>query len=232
MSKVSIKNLKYRYPTSEKDILKGVSLEIPEGKVTALLGPNGSGKTTLMRIIIGYITPTSGTVYINGINILDNPQYARKNIGYLPENNPLYMDMYVYEYLHFIGSIKKTQNLRKRIKEVLEIVGLEEYVKFKIGALSKGYKQRVGLAAALINDPPILILDEPTSGLDPIQVLGIRNLIKSMSGNKTIIFSTHILPEAEKIADFIVIMHKGRLLAAEASSELSSLPVNSKIMVV
>jgi len=212
--------------------LRSVSFEVPCQGITVLLGPNGSGKTTLMRILMGYINPDCGIAKVGGYDIINQKTQVRRICGYLPENNPLYMDMYVREYLNFIGKIKKTPQLKRRIEEVLNMTGLETHANKKIKELSKGYRQRVGLASAIINDPPFLILDEPTSGLDPIQVLEIRALIKNMGKDKTILLSTHILPEAEKLSDYVIIIHRGQILAQKTISEILNMTKPKKIMVV
>jgi len=212
--------------------LRNVSFDVPCQGITVLLGPNGSGKTTLMRILMGYINPDCGIAKVGDYDVITQKTQVRKICGYLPENNPLYMDMYVREYLHFVGKIKKTPQLKSRIEEVLNMTGLETHANKKIKELSKGYRQRVGLASAIINDPPFLILDEPTSGLDPIQVIEIRALIKNMGKDKTILLSTHILPEAEKLSDFVIIIHKGQILAKKTIDEILKMTQPKKIMVV
>ncbi|MEK7079484.1 MAG: ABC transporter ATP-binding protein [Patescibacteria group bacterium] len=189
----------------DKTVLHNVSFEAKKGEIIGFLGPNGAGKTTTMRIILGYLTPTSGSVKINGLNPQEDRIKILSTVGYLPENNPLYPEMKVKEYLHFVASLKKEEN----IDGIVTDVALEEVLKTKIEELSRGYKQRVGLAAALCGNPDILILDEPTSGLDPIEQEKIRDLIKKLSKNKTIIFSTHILSEIEEIADKVIIIHRG-----------------------
>ena len=216
----------------ERHALLNVSVSIPSNCITALLGPNGSGKTTLMRILIGYLKPDSGTAKIMGIDVATNSIAVKQITGYLPENNPLYSDMFVKEYLLFIGKIKKAENLKRRLEEVIEITGIGNYYKSKIKELSKGYRQRVGIAASLINDPPVLILDEPTTGLDPIQVLEIRSLIRKIARNKTILFSTHILPEAEKTSDFVVIIHRGRIHACKKTDEIVNMNKKNRVLVV
>ena len=189
----------------DKTVLHNVSFEAKKGEIIGFLGPNGAGKTTTMRIILGYLTSTSGSVKINGLNPQEDRIKILSTVGYLPENNPLYPEMKVKEYLHFVASLKKEEN----IDGIVTDVALEEVLKTKIEELSRGYKQRVGLAAALCGNPDILILDEPTSGLDPIEQEKIRDLIKKLSKNKTIIFSTHILSEIEEIADKVIIIHRG-----------------------
>lgn len=179
-----------------------------EGEIIGFLGPNGAGKTTTMRLILGYLLPTEGKVSINNLDPHTNRIEVLKQIGYLPENNPLYQEMKVQEYLEFIASIKEGTSL----SEIVSQVGLQEVMSKKIEELSRGFKQRVGLAAALLGDPDILVLDEPTSGLDPLEQEKIKNLIKSLANKKTIIFSTHILSEAEEVATKLVIINKGKIL--------------------
>ena len=188
-----------------------ISFEAKAGEIVGFLGPNGAGKSTTMKIATCYLSATSGNVEVCGYNVQHNPMEVRQNIGYLPEHNPLYLDMYVKEFLEFIGGIYdlKGQNLQKRILEVIELFGLTLEYKKKIGQLSKGYRQRVGLAQALIHDPKVLILDEPTTGLDPNQLAEIRGVIRNIGKEKTVIFSTHILQEVEAICDRVVIINHG-----------------------
>ena len=193
--------------------LDDVSFEIKSGEIIGFLGPNGAGKTTLMKIITGFIPPTEGDVFVNSLNVMQEPMAVRKIIGYLPEQNPLYQDMYIVEFLNFTAGIYEIKNRVERIEEVIALTGLEPEINKKIGALSKGYKQRVGLAQAIIHDPQVLILDEPTSGLDPNQIIEIRNLIKKLGKEKTVLLSTHIMQEVEAICDRIVIINKGQIVA-------------------
>ena len=188
-----------------------ISFEAKAGEIVGFLGPNGAGKSTTMKIATCYLTATSGNVEVCNYNVQKNPLEVRQNIGYLPEHNPLYLDMYVKEFLEFIGGIYglKGQSLQKRISDVIELFGLTLEYKKKIGQLSKGYRQRVGLAQALIHDPRVLILDEPTTGLDPNQLAEIRQVIKNIGKEKTVIFSTHILQEVEAICDRVVIINHG-----------------------
>ena len=202
--------------------LDNVSFTIHPGEVVGLLGPNGAGKSTLMKIIACFIPPTKGDVFVDGMNIVEHSLDVRKKIGYLPENNPLYTDMYVKEYLEFIGGIYKIKDkISKRINKIIEVTGLELEQNKKINALSKGYKQRVGLAQALIHDPDVLILDEPTSGLDPNQLLEIRNLITEIGKKKTVILSTHIMQEVEAICQRAIIIDSGKIVADDLTSNLS-----------
>lgn len=199
------------------------SFQANDREILGLLGPNGAGKTTAMRILTTYLHPTSGTAKIDGVDILENPVKIRKNIGYLPETAPLYADMQVNDYLRFVGESRGLGGavLTKRLKWVKEACQIEFIWKHTVSELSKGYKQRVGLAQALIHDPKVLILDEPTSGLDPLQIIGIRDLIRNLAKEKTVIFSTHILSEVEAIANRIVIVNEGKKVAQGTFAELS-----------
>ena len=198
------------------------SFQARDKEILGLLGPNGAGKTTAMRILTTYLYPTSGTAKVEGQDILENPVEVRKRIGYLPETAPLYVDMRVDDYLRFVGEARGLggMNLTKRLKWVQEACDISFIWKHTVAELSKGYRQRVGLAQALIHDPKVLILDEPTSGLDPLQIIGIRELIKNLAKEKTIIFSTHILSEVEAIADRIVIVNEGKMVAQGTLKEL------------
>jgi len=211
----------------EQKALDNVSFDINNGEIVGFLGPNGAGKSTLMKIITGYIPATEGEVLINGMNILENPIEIRKKLGYLPEQNPLYFDMYIVEYLEFVAGIYGIKNKKARIDEIVSLTGLEPEINKKIGTLSKGYKQRVGLAQAIIHDPEVLILDEPTSGLDPNQIIEIRNLIKNLGKEKTVILSTHIMQEVEAICDRILLIKKGVLLANDKAEDFAHLNSNS-----
>ena len=197
----------------KQKVLNTISFEIGAGEVVGFLGPNGAGKSTMMKILTGYITQSEGEVRVCGINVLNNSIESRKKIGYLPENNPLYLDMYVREFLSFIADIHKVKNKKDRVNEMIELTGLSPEKSKKIRQLSKGYRQRVGLAAALIHDPEVLILDEPTTGLDPNQLKEIRVLIKSIAAKKTIMLSTHIMQEVEAICDRAIIIRKGEIVA-------------------
>jgi ABC-2 type transport system ATP-binding protein len=213
--------------------LDNVSFEVGAGEVVGLLGPNGAGKSTIMKIITCFIPPTSGTVSVSGFDVLGQSIEVKKIIGYLPENNPLYPDMYVKEYLEFIAGLHKLTSISKsRVVEMIETTGLGDEQNKKIGALSKGYKQRVGLAQALIHDPQVLILDEPTSGLDPNQLLDIRNLIKEIGKEKTIIFSTHIMQEVEAVCDRIIIIDKGKIVADDSTENISRMSAGNEIISV
>lgn len=203
-------------------VLDKVNINIGKGEVVGLLGPNGAGKSTLMKILTGYIPPTSGDASVYGFDVLFHSEDLKKIVGYLPEHNPLYPDMYIKEYLEFIAGIHKLgKNAPKRIREMIEITGLGPEQNKKIGTLSKGYKQRVGLAQALIHNPEVLILDEPTSGLDPNQLLEIRELIKGIGKEKTVILSTHIMQEVEAVCSRAIIINLGKIVADGPTSELS-----------
>lgn len=200
----------------------GISFSVAEGEILGFLGPNGAGKSTTMKIATGYVPPTSGTVKVGGHDVTENALEVKKIVGYLPENNPLYTEMYIHEYLSFICEIHglRGKQLKERKAEMVQLCGLEREQYKKIGTLSKGYRQRVGLAQALIHDPQVIILDEPTTGLDPNQILEIRGLIKTISKNKTVIFSTHIMQEVQALCDRIVIINKGKIVADKLVSEL------------
>jgi ABC-2 type transport system ATP-binding protein len=199
-----------------------ISFEAGRGEILGFLGPNGAGKSTTMKIATCYLPPSSGKVKVCGYDVMEQPLQVRKQVGYLPEHNPLYLDMYVHEYLQFIGALYqlKGKALRERVKEMVELCGLTIEQNKKLGELSKGYRQRVGLAQALIHDPAVLILDEPTTGLDPNQLVEIRNLIKRISRQKTVIFSTHIMQEVQALCDRVIIINRGSIVADSPVSEL------------
>ena len=201
-----------------------VSFKAEKGQILGFLGPNGAGKTTTMKIITCFLPPDEGKVELDGFNIFDHPTEIRRKIGYLPEHNPLYTDMYIWEFLEFAGRLCGMENrsLKKRIPQIIEMTGLGPEQHKKISMLSKGYRQRVGLAQALIHDPQVLILDEPTTGLDPNQIIEIRELIRGIGKEKTIIFSTHILSEVEAIADRVVIINRGKIVADESMEEMQA----------
>lgn len=192
-----------------------ISFEAVAGEILGFLGPNGAGKSTTMKIATGYLPPSEGAIEVCGFDVAGQSIDARKNLGYLPEHNPLYLDMYVHEYLRFIGTLHgmKGEQLKARVKEMVVLCGLTVEQNKKIGTLSKGYRQRVGLAQALIHDPKVLILDEPTTGLDPNQILEIRNLIRKISVEKTVIFSTHIMQEVQALCSRVIIIDKGQIVA-------------------
>ena len=203
--------------------LQGLTFQVPKGQVVGFLGPNGAGKSTTMKILTGYAGQTSGSAAVAGIDVQTDPVAARQNIGYLPESNPLYEEMMVKEYLDFIAEIRKIPTDRKnvRIKEVVERCGLGNMIGKDIGHLSKGYRQRVGLAQAILHDPDLLILDEPTSGLDPNQIVEIRNLIREIGEEKTVIMSTHILSEVQNTASRVLIINEGKLVADDSPENLT-----------
>ena len=208
--------------------LDHVSFEIHPGEVVGLLGPNGAGKSTLMKIVTGFLPASEGEVFVKGINVSENSREARKLIGYLPENNPLYPEMYVREYLEFAAEISGITNKKKeKIDRIISLTGLEPEKKKTIGLLSKGFRQRVGLAQALIHDPDVLILDEPTTGLDPNQIVEIRELIRESGREKTVILSTHIMQEVEAICDRVIIIHNGQIRLDGKAAEVSRLLSNS-----
>ena len=204
----------------EQAAVKGISFSVKSGEIVGFLGPNGAGKSTTMKMITGFIPATSGEILVSGMPVGTDQLNPKQKIGYLPENNPLYLDMYVREYLDFVAGIYKLSNRSERVDLMIDTLGLEIEQNKKIGALSKGYRQRVGLAQAMIHDPEVLILDEPTSGLDPNQLVEIRELIKSIGKEKTLMLSTHIMQEAEAICDRVVILSKGEIVADTPTQRL------------
>ncbi|MBA4851780.1 gliding motility-associated ABC transporter ATP-binding subunit GldA [Emticicia sp. BO119] len=217
---IKVQNLSKVYGTQRA--VDNISFQVNKGEIIGFLGPNGAGKSTTMKILTGYIPATEGTAEVNGFDVRNSPMQVKTSIGYLPEHNPLYLDMYVKEFLDFAGSLYglKGRTLQIKIDETIERVGLGLEKHKKIGQLSKGYRQRVGLAQALIHNPDVLILDEPTTGLDPNQLVEIRDLIKNVGRDKTIIFSTHIMQEVEAICDRVVIINRGKIVADSTLSEL------------
>lgn len=217
---IDVQSLSMRY--GKFQALENVSFQARPGEILGLLGPNGAGKTTLMRILTTYLHPFSGTAKIEGIDLLENPLEVRRRMGYLPETAPLYPDMRVDAYLKFVGEARglDSATLKKRLEWVRSSCHVKNFWKHFIGELSKGMKQRVGLAQALLHDPEVLILDEPTSGLDPLQILEIRALIQSLAAKKTIVFSTHILQEVEVLASRVVLVNQGHLVAQGTIQEL------------
>lgn len=197
-----------------------ISFSIDKGQIVGFLGPNGAGKSTTMKMITGYLSPDAGEIFVNGIDVVKDPMSAKKKIGYLPESNALYYDLYVREYLAFVAELHAISNKKQRVEEVIELTGLTLESKKQVGQLSKGYKQRVGLAAALLHDPDVLILDEPTSGLDPNQIVEIRNVIREQGRDKLVLFSSHILQEVEAICDRVIIINKGKIVADDKLSSL------------
>lgn len=215
---ISITNVSKKY--GNQLALNNVTFTINTGEVVGFIGPNGAGKSTMMKIICGYIPQTQGEVKIDEKDIREHSVAIRKTIGYLPENNPLYLDKYVKEYLSYVAGIYKIKNKQNKINEIIQKTGLEREQHKKIGALSKGYRQRVGLAQAMIHDPNVLILDEPTSGLDPNQIIEIRNLISEAGRERTVMLSTHIMQEVEAICDRIVIIDKGQIIADDRTEAI------------
>ncbi len=216
---ISVSSLSKNF--GEVRAVNNISFSIRKGEITGLLGPNGAGKTTTLRMLTCYLKPTSGTINVEDFNVNENPDEIRKMIGYLPESAPIYSEMMVYDYLNYIRRIRNIEST-ERIKEIAHICGLNEVMHKNVAELSKGYKQRVGLAHAMLSDPQILILDEPTSGLDPNQIIEIRNLIKEIGKEKTVILSTHILSEVEATCDRVIIIDKGEIVADNQTSELIS----------
>ncbi len=227
---IEVKNLLKVY--GEQKAVNNISFKVDKGEIVGFLGPNGAGKSTTMKIITGYLQQTKGQAFVSGVNVSEEPLITKKKIGYLPEANALYYDMYVREYLGFIAELHGIENKKSKIENVIQLTGLTIESKKKIGQLSKGYKQRVGLAAALIHNPEVLILDEPTSGLDPNQIVEIREVIKQQGKNKTVLFSSHILQEVEAICDRVIIINKGEIVADDKLSSLQSRNKNKHSVLV
>jgi len=217
---ISVNNLSKIYGSQKA--VNNISFTINKGEIVGFLGPNGAGKSTTMKIITGYLKADGGNAVVCGITVDENSNETKKKIGYLPEANPLYYDMFVREYLEFVGNVHKVGSLKEKVENVIATVGLQIEANKKISQLSKGYKQRVGLAAALIHNPDVLILDEPTSGLDPNQIVEIREVIKELGKNKTVLFSSHIMQEVEAICDRVIIINKGNIVADDKLSNLRS----------
>jgi ABC-2 type transport system ATP-binding protein len=217
---IEVNNLSKHF--GQQKAVDDISFQVKRGEIAGFLGPNGAGKSTTMKILTGYIPPSGGSASVAGKNVILDPMDVKARTGYLPEHNPLYLDMYVHEYLEFVSGIYKLSATKQktRIPEIISMCGLSLEQNRKIEELSKGYRQRVGLAQALIHDPEVLILDEPTSGLDPNQLVEIRKLIKDISANKTVIFSTHILQEVEALCDRVIVINKGKIVANDALSNL------------
>ncbi|HEY4787362.1 MAG TPA: ATP-binding cassette domain-containing protein [Bacteroidales bacterium] len=227
---IVVKNLTKKY--GPQKAVDDISFEVKTGEILGFLGPNGAGKTTTMKAIVSYISPNSGTIEVGGISVLSNADEIKKFIGYLPENNPLYEDMPVLDYLYFVAELQNipVPRIKGRILEMVKTCGLEAEKHKKIGELSKGYRQRVGLAQALIHDPQVLILDEPTSGLDPNQIVEIRELIRSIGKEKTVILSSHILAEVEATCDRIMIISKGKIVANGSPEQLRKQATGREIL--
>jgi len=224
---IVVENLSKTYGT--QNAIDGISFQASPGSVLGFLGPNGAGKSTTMKILTSYIPQSSGTASVCGMDVSTHSMEVRRNIGYLPEHNPLYLEMYVREALSFISSVYKLENSKKRMDEVIELCGLGEEQNKKIGTLSKGYRQRLGLAQAIFSDPAVLILDAPTSGLDPNQVIGIRNLITELGKTKTVILSTHIMQEVEAVCEQVIIINKGKIVADDKLSSLKEVHQNKSL---
>ncbi len=227
---VKVKNITKLY--GKQKALDNVSFEVASGNVVGFLGPNGAGKSTMMKIITCFLPQSSGTAEVVGYDVNENSVEVRRQVGYLPEHNPLYLDMYVKEYLHFVGGIYLNKNLDNRVREMIDITGLGVEQNKKIGALSKGFRQRVGLAQALIHNPKVLVMDEPTSGLDPNQLSEIRTLIKNIGKEKTVILSTHIMQEVEAICDRVIIINKGKIVADDNTKILRQQTANSYSVII
>lgn len=217
---IKVENITKIY--GDQKALDDVSFEVNSGEIVGFLGPNGAGKSTMMKILTCFIPQTEGKASVCGFDVSEQSLEVRKQVGYLPEHNPLYLDMYVKEYLEFIGGLHHIKNIKQRIAEMIEITGLQVEQKKKIGALSKGYRQRVGLAQALIHDPKVLILDEPTTGLDPNQLAEIRNLIIEVGKQKTVMLSTHIMQEVEAVCDRVIIVNQGKVVANDETAVLQN----------
>ncbi len=215
----------------EQKAVNDISFSIKTGEVVGFLGPNGAGKSTTMKILTCFIPPTAGTASVCGYDVMDDPIEVRRRVGYLPEHNPLYLDMYVKEFLAFIGGIHKLSNLSKRVGEMIDLVGLGSEQHKQIGALSKGYRQRVGLAQAMIHNPEVLILDEPTSGLDPNQLVEIRELISTIGREKTVMLSTHIMQEVEAICNRVIIINKGEIVADDSAAHLARYREDARVTI-
>ena len=210
--------------------LDNISFEINSGEVVGFLGPNGAGKSTMMKLITGFLYPDNGEVWVNNLSVKHKSIAIKQQIGYLPEHNPLYLDLYVREYLRFAAEIYRLPNVRRKVEEMIEMTGLAREAHKKIGALSKGYRQRVGLAQALIHNPKVLILDEPTSGLDPAQLVEIRQLIKNISSDKTVMLSTHIMQEVEALCSRIIVINQGKIVSGETPANIHAPIANSGLI--
>jgi ABC-2 type transport system ATP-binding protein len=217
---ITVENLSKRYAT--KTAIEGMSFQVEKGEILGFLGPNGAGKTTTMRIITGYMPASEGTVRVDGYDVFDNPLDVRRRIGYLPENPPLYLEMTVTGYLRFVAKIKGVpkDKIHQEVARVMERASITDVKERIIAKLSKGYKQRVGIAQALLNDPPVLILDEPTIGLDPKQIHEVRELVKDLAGQHTVVLSTHILPEVEQTCHRVIIIDRGKIVAVDTPQNL------------
>jgi ABC-2 type transport system ATP-binding protein len=228
---IKVSTLTKTYDTQKA--VDNISFELKKGEIVGFLGPNGAGKSTTMKIITGYLPSTSGSATVCGFDVQEKPMEVRRRVGYLPEANPLYYEMYVREYLEFTAGIHKLgKDTKKRIEEMIAMTGLGKEAHKKIGALSKGYKQRVGLAQAMLHDPEVLILDEPTSGLDPNQIVEIRDLIKSLGGQKTVLLSTHIMQEVQAMCSRVIIINNGKIVADDSIERLQQANTKQDVLVV
>ncbi len=227
---IKVENISKLY--GKQKALNDVSFEVKAGEIVGFLGPNGAGKSTMMKILTCFIPQTSGKASVCGFDVAEQSIDVRRNVGYLPEHNPLYLDMYVKEYLEFIGGLHKISNTRARVKEMVELTGLQIEQNKKIGALSKGYRQRVGIAQAMIHNPKVLILDEPTTGLDPNQLEEIRNLIKNVGKEKTVMLSTHIMQEVEAVCDKVIIINHGEIVANDTTNKLKNQQEELQVVIV
>ncbi len=227
---IEVKNLTKIYGTQKA--VNNISFTVSKGEIVGFLGPNGAGKSTTMKIITGYLQPDTGETVVCGIPVQQQPMESKRKTGYLPESNPLYYDMYVREYLEFIADVHGIAPKKQQIEKVIHTVGLTPESNKRIGQLSKGYKQRVGLAAALLHDPEVLILDEPTTGLDPNQIIEIREVIRQLGKEKTVLFSSHILQEVEAICDRVIIINKGELVADDRLSNLQHKTLRNEFVLV
>jgi ABC-2 type transport system ATP-binding protein len=228
---LELKNLSKIY--GGQKAVNNISFQVKEGEIVGFLGPNGAGKSTTMKIATCFLPPTSGEAWVGGFNVVEQPMDVKQITGYLPEHNPLYLDLYVHEYLSFVGKLYgwRGAKLHTRVREIVELCGLGPEQNKKIESLSKGYRQRVGLAQALIHDPKILILDEPTSGLDPNQLVEIRKLIKTVSQHKTVLFSTHIMQEVQALCDRVIVINKGEIVADDRLENILSTPGSGMVIV-
>ncbi|MCL4148132.1 UNVERIFIED_CONTAM: hypothetical protein GTU68_053756 [Idotea baltica] len=227
---VSVSGLTKIY--GKQKAVDNITFDVDKGQILGFLGPNGAGKSTTMKMITSYISLTEGSASVCGYDVVKNPIEVKRHIGYLPEHNPLYKDMYVREYLQFVGKIYQVRNLKARVQEMIEKTGLELEQKKLIGSLSKGYRQRVGLAQAMMHDPDVLILDEPTSGLDPNQLAEIRGLISSLGKEKAVILSTHIMQEVKALCDRVIIINRGKLIVDKTTDHLSAEYANKNLIQV
>jgi ABC-2 type transport system ATP-binding protein len=228
---IQVSGLTKLYDTQKA--VDGISFEVKKGEIAGFLGPNGAGKSTTMKMITGYLPPTSGTATVCGFDVVQKPMEVRKRVGYLPEANPLYFELYVREYLEFSAGIHKLgADKGKRIEEMIEMTGLLKEAHKKIGALSKGYKQRVGLAQAMLHDPEVLILDEPTSGLDPNQIVEIRDLIKRIGADKTVLLSTHIMQEVQAMCSRVIIINNGKIVADDSIGHLQTVNTRQDVLII